>query len=305
MPLAVRKRVVGAKTEGTPGTAESITTAEGTMRLFEPKISYDIPYIGMPQQGSSSEGQGETGARSGRFTAFSYLHGKGSSGVPAYVTALMLSCGCVNTDGVITPVTGVGGTSTIRLYQDGRVKGIAGAVGNFKIGSTGGGPARIDWDFLGKYQAPASTSLLAPTYAGARPPRTAGATITIGGSTYKLGAWEFDAGVKPVLIEDEGDATFFAYAYAATREPVFTCKLMSVLHSTHDFYADLLASTQVAISIAIGADANNTMTLAMPKAQLMNPPADEEDKGYLVDALTFKPCANSSAGDNEWSLTYT
>jgi hypothetical protein len=301
--LATRKRLVAAKLETTQGTAISLAAADGTTPCFDPALKYTIPMNKRPSQGSKSQHPGVPGPRSGELTFKSHVYNSGSATNPTWASTLLAACGMVGAGGVYTPVTGSSSASTITagLYQAGRLKTIVGAAGNFVLRGTNGNPVEIEWRFLGKWAAPTTTSIITPTYDTIIPPRAAGATVTIGGTAYKIKEWMLDPGNVLTLVGDQNDATGYHLCVADDGNPTLTVKLMAT--TAKDFYADHIAGTEAAFSCALGSGANNLVTIAAAKTQLQDPPEDEDDSGYMLDSLTFQLNKNAAAGDDEFSVT--
>lgn len=302
--LVSRKMQVAGKIESSSGTAESITTAEATVNFYEPDVQYDVPFIEMPKQDTSSEGLGVVGAKSLTLTGFTYMTGKGASGDAPW-TYLLRSCGVVGTSGVWGPVTGDTSTATMQFNRAGNLHKMAGAAGNLVMNGTFGQPVKMNWRHLGKVIAPASASLLAPTRDVIKPQRFAASTGTVGAAAYKLASFEFDTGNQVTLIPDATDASDSGYfaANVMSRRPTITLTIAAPLISAHNFFDDYLSSTTRAISILIGAGTNLNYTLAIPKGQLIEMPKEGDYQGMVSLSMKYQMVANSDAGDDEWTLT--
>lgn len=308
MALITDKKQVAQKAEATSGTAESLTATEATINWYDPQLVHDVPFVDTPSQGTSDADKGVIAGASGKMTGYTYICGKGSAADPTWMSVLLNACGTSGTGGVYTPLTGDVSTISIQVNHDSDLRKIAGAAGNFKITGKFGERWRCDWEFLGKYVAPTNTGLLSPTYDTVIAPRWAGTTNTIGGSAYKFSGFEFDAGNTLKLIEDAADTqgtpkTGYYACNVTHRKPVLTLRVMAPGIGTHDFFADYVASTTLAVSLVVGATANNITTLAVPKFQLIEPPTYEDNDGYLVQVLKGQCVKNSDAGEDSWSLT--
>ena len=309
MALITRKRQAACKAETTAGTPETLAAGDATINFYDPNITFNIPLIESPQQASSSQGPGVVGAMPGEFTGYTWLTGAGSAADPAWATALLDACGMDGAAGVWTPVTGDTDTSTIQVNIDGQLRKIAGGAGNLVMSASIGERIKMQWRFLGKRCTPTATALLSPTLDTVIAPRFAATVATIGGTAYKLSGFEFDLGNTLTLIEDANDTggttsgTGYYLAMVTDRKPTLTLRIMAPGISTHDFHADFVAGTTAAISMVLGTATNNKWTLAAPKAQLMEDPTYDDNGGYAVHPLKFLLQANTSAGDNEFSLT--
>lgn len=298
--LVTRKRLIAAKLETTPGTGIALTATDATCPVYDPALKYTIPMNRRKAPGSATDFTGVPGPRQGQFTGQTHLYNAATA--PAWASVLLAACGFVGSAGVYTPVTGSASANcaTVGFYQSGRLKTIVGAAGTAVIKGSAGNPCTIDWTFTGKHAAPSSTAILAPTYDATVPPRFAGATVTIGGVAYKVSDFELDLGNKVTLVEDVNDVTGYAFALVVDREEKLTVKLMAT--TAKDFYADHVAGTEAAFSMAVGSGTNGVVTIAAPKCQLTDPPEDSDRDGYLEDSLTFQLNQNA-ADDSELSIT--
>jgi hypothetical protein len=306
--LATRSRDVAAKLETTQGTAISISGTDGTLPVFDPKMKYTVPIAQRPSPGSASRMKGIPEARSGEFTGQSHVFNAGTGTDPIWASTWLAACGMVaGSGGVYSYVTGSASANTLTmgLYQAGRLKKIAGAAGTAVIKGKAGSPLTIDWRFLGKYVAPSATALITPTRSTVLPPRFAGATITIGGTAYKVNEFTLDLGNTLTLVPDAGDASGYCWCVTDQREPTLEVKIMGVSYGTYDFNADFLAGTEVAFSCAVGSGSNNIVTIAAPKLQHMEHPDDEDNAGYVQDTFKFQLNQNSALGDDELTLTFS
>jgi hypothetical protein len=305
--LPTRKRNVAAKLETTQGTAIAIAAADGTLPVFNPALKYAIPMNKRPSPGSASQMAGVPGARSGEFTGQSHVYNAGSGTDPIWASTWLAACGMVGSAGAYSFTTGSSSANTLTmgLYQAGRLKSIAGAAGTAVIKGTAGNPLTIDWRFLGKWVAPSATAIIAPTYVTIAPPRFASATITIGGTAYKIAEFELDLGNTLTLVPDPADVTGYAWCVADDRNPMLTVKVMALALGTKDWNADYVAGTEAAFSCAVGSGSNNVVTIAAPKLQLAEMPDDEDNGGYMVDSLKFQLNKNAAAGDDELTITFS
>lgn len=298
--LVTRKRVMAAAVETTTGTAVAVGATQGVFNVFDHKLDATIPPTERQAQASMSALVPIPGARMGKYIYKTELYNAASA--PPWLSVLLLSCGCQVSTGVYSPLTSAATTSTQTLYQDGsRQKVLTGCQGNAKFIGEYGKPVMAEWDFMGKWVAPATTSIIAPTYPTVIPPRFAGATLTVGGTAYRLGKFEFDLGNKVVMRQDVTDVTGYRAAFITERKPIIKIPVEALPFGTQDWYAAHLAMTTYAFSMAIGTGTNGILTLAATNLQLLNPPQDEDRDGLLLDSLEFL-CTTSTA-DAEWTLT--
>lgn len=302
--ILVRNRVFAANTETTTGTPIALTGADGVFNVFGPDFKSEIPASERMGQGSLTRLAPIPGARMGKFSFKTEVYN--SATTPMTFSRLLLACGFQVSAGVYTPITAMLNTLTLGMYQgdSSRFKSIAGAMGNFKIVGETGKPAMFEWEFTGKHIAPATATKIAPTYPTTIPARVAGITLSIGGvTTYRAGKFELDMGNKVVMRQDITDVTGYRAATITDRKPVFKIPFESLPISSHDFFADHLASTTAALSIVIGAGTNNTVTISATNLQLINPPQDEDRDGINLDSLEY--VCTSTTPDSELSISLT
>src|SRR6056297_2582972 len=135
MPLLKRKRVLAAKVEGTIGTAETLTTAEGAFNVYDLMIQPTIEVEDRPAQGSFNQLAGVAGARLGTATFRTDLAYDGTN-IPSWASVLLPACGWVLSTATFNPTSEAPGsnvkTLTIGGYIDGLFKQIYGAVGSWR-----------------------------------------------------------------------------------------------------------------------------------------------------------------------------
>lgn len=317
--LITRNRALGAKLETTTGTPISLAAADCGL------VSYlESPKIQLRQTSNKRTGQvylsplpRSFNARPGMTSFKTELFGSGTSGTPtpSWATTLLACCGVSLSADVATPVTPQAtntlSTVTIGLFQAGRQKRLAGAMGSFKMSGKTGSPVYIDWQFEGAWMSPKTvaipTGISFPTVAA---PRFAGATFSVGSNAQRVSNFEFDAGVKLYLREDPtavDDAstpvgTGIRSAWVTDRDPVITIDPESLPLTTMDWFAGHAAGTTYAFSMVVGSVAGNTITLGCGALQQKDSPDDEDRSGIMADKLVFEP---TGTADAEWSLTFS
>lgn len=299
-PILSRVRVLAAAVETTTGTPASLSGTTAVFNVFDPKLDYQIPPSERQAQGSITALNPIPGARMGKCTFKTEIYN--ASSPPQWLSVLLVGCGFQALSGnIYSPQTGAATTITLGLYQAGRLKQLAGAQGNFKITGEYGKPVIIEWEFTGKWVAPTSTAIIAPTYPTVQPPRFAGATVTYASTAYKQSKLEFDMGNVVSPRQDISDASGYHSFIVTARKPVLKVDPEALLLSTQDFYAGHIAETSYAFSCAIGTVSNNIITIAAGALQLLNPPQDGDRAGILTDDLEF--LCTSTTADGELTIT--
>ena len=306
-PLVTRQRIFAAVAETTTGTPMTLNSASGAFNCFNPKMTPSIKMNEREGQSAFSRLPGVPGARSGKFTGRTEVYGSGTAGTPAgWMLTLLAACGFNNgAGGVMTPYTAnpAQPTLTIGMFEAGRLRSISGACGTAVLKGKAGDPMTIDWTFDGVWQPPTSTALITPTYPTLLPPRFAGATVTVGATPYRIDTVEINLGVKVTLREDANNIAGYHAAYVVDRMPTIKIDPEALPLSTQDWYAAQLAGTLTSFSCAVGITAGNIVTIAAPNIQLNAAPDNGDRNGIMTDQLEFLCTRNSSAGDDELTIT--
>lgn len=300
MPLLRRRRILAAKLETVPGTAESLTAADATINVFDPTINPTIEFEERPGQGSFSHLTGTLGAYGATLTFTTELHG--GSTTPVWASTLLPACGWVENTGIFSPKSrapGVDGvkTATLALYEDGRLKVMRGAMGTFVVTFPSGRKPTIEWTFTGIWMPVTDVALVAPTYVTTPPLRFGDAALTIGAYTPKVEQVTLDAGNEVILREDATDASGYSTAIITARRPIGTLNPEAEKVGTKDVYGEWLSRTEQALAIELGGE-DNYLAIEAPKLQFTNV-QDGDRNNLITDELEFQLNRDSSAGDDE------
>ncbi len=302
MVFLKRRRVLAAKAETTPGTAEALTASEAAFNVFDSEYTADITADEREGQSALSKLPSVPGARSGSISFAVDLVGDGSGGIPAWATTFLPPCDMLAAGQVYKPSTGATDTISLAIYQDGLLKKLAGAKGTFNLDLNAGQSGRVNFTFTGKYAAPTDVTILAPTYPTTVPPRFASATLTIGTYVPKIATLTVDMNNEVIMREDSTDVTGFIAAHITNRGVNGTIDPEAELIATYDMYGNFIAGTEAALQAVIGA-LNNRVTIDVPKMQIMAP-RDEDRNGVLIHAFDWQANRNAAAGDDEISFTF-
>lgn len=303
-----RNRVFCAKVETTTGSPIALTGTDGVFNCFDPVMSGEIPRGDRRGQGSLSRLSQVPGARKGKFTFKTELFGNGSSAaVPTWASTLLPSAGFSASGAVMTPLTGNASFPTLTLghFVAGQCYQLAGAALGLTIKGKSGEPLMCEWTAEGVWQPPTDVALPTPTYPTVVPPRFAGATFTVGGTSFKISEFELSFNIKQYVRQDPTNVAGFIASCVVDRDPVIKIDPETLAVATQDWFGGHLAGTTYAFSLAIGSTVGNTMTIAAPVAQLMNAPGLKDRGGIQATALEFQCNRNSAAGDDEVSITWS
>ena len=307
MPLLRRRAVFAAKVEGTIGTAESLTGAEGAFNARDFSIQPTVAVTRREGQGGFNYLPGIAEGMQGTCTVTMDMAYDGTT-VPTWASVLLPACGWVQTTGVFSPLSEGPGTNvktiTIGHYKDGKRSLLSGAMGTFKIMAPTGKMASIEFTFTGKYSTnETDTALIAPTYPTTLPLRVAAGALTWNSVALCTSNVEVDAGNSVIMREcmNATDRSGFISAIVTNRQPVITADPESELVATQDRDALWLTSSPQAFSMQIGV-AGTSITVAAPKAQLENKQQGNRND-MMTDDLTWL-ATKGSAADTELTITF-
>ena len=307
MPLLRRRAVFAAKVEGTIGTAESLTGAEGAFNARDFTIQPNVPITRREGQGGFNYLPGIAEGMQGTCTVTMDMAYDGTT-VPTWASVLLPACGWVQTTGVFSPLSEGPGTNvktiTIGHYKDGKRALLSGAMGTFKIMAPTGKMASIEFTFTGKYSTnETDTALIAPTYPTTLPLRVAAGALTWNSVALCTSNVEVDAGNSVIMREcmNATDRSGFISAIVTNRQPVITADPESELVATQDRDALWLTHSPQAFSMQIGVT-GTSITIAAPKAQLENKQQGNRND-MMTDDLTWL-ATKGSAADTELTITF-
>jgi hypothetical protein len=305
--LLSKKTVFAAKVEGTIGTAESLTGAEGVYNAREVDLQPSIAMTRREAQGGFNK---LTSIPEGMMGTCKIVHDITYNGtdIPSWASVLLPACGWVDSAGTFSPRSEGPGdnvkTLTIGHYKDGKRQVISGAMGTFKIVCPTGKLAYIEFTFTGKYSSnETDTALIAPTYPTVAPLRFAAGALTWNSVALCTSNVEVDAGNSVIMREcvNATDRSGYVSALVTDRAPIITADPESVLVATQDRDSLWLTPTAQAMVIQIGAT-GSSVTINAPKAQLENKQQGNRNN-LMTDDLTWLATAGSSV-DTELTIVF-
>lgn len=298
MPLLGLKQDLASKIEATPGTAESLAAAQGTIQVYDIDAGPEVDFTPRPRAGNIGHVKGVTGMRVGRIRYRSECIGGATD--PAWGTVYLPGCGYSTSaaNGTYKPRSEAPGSNVKVLshgwYQDGRFASIFGSAGNFDIQCEAGKPIFILWEWMGLWGGMTSVAIIAPTKETNLPIRFAGATLTIGGTSLVVGRMNIRSNNNIEVRPDGRTATGGLTALIGSRQPKIIIDPESVLPATQDHWGNLLSHTTAAFNFVCGTSGNR-ITVTAPALQLVNP-AVQRRNGVFSDQLEFD-CITSSGND--------
>lgn len=309
MPLLKRIRTLAAKVETTPGTAESLTSAEGVFNAYDLMIQ---PSIAMTDREGSGSFNYLTAISEGQTATVTFktdIPWDGTATEPTVFSVLMPACGWVESSNVWKPKSEAPGsnvkTLTLGVYVDGLLKSIKGAVGTWVMTLPTGRFITIEWTFTGVYIEPTSTSIITPTYPTTNPLRFASATAcTFNSVAMVVEQITIDAGNEVVMIEDPTNASGYKHGLIVNRRPTINANPESVLVATQNRHNVWTTSTPYAIQITLDGPTTSTLGITAPKAQIINIQEADRNK-FVVDDVEFLCTKNGSTQNEELYFTFT
>jgi len=296
-PLLQRKKLLGGSEETTWGTSPSITSAL-TATIYDAKmVPGDLFSAGKRAPHGHYQGniKAIAGAQVGTLTFRQELcYGD------AFV-AMLTGAGYVLATGTYSPTTNMANLKpwSFRLWEDGRYKPLAGAMGTCQITGSSGGLVYANWTWQGVWGTVSDEAMKTQAPIATTPYRAKGATLTIGAAAIPyVGTFTVDLGVSvEPRMDVEASAGVLHYVVAG-REPKIS--LDTEARTGGAPFAAMLAGTEAAFSLALEDATGNSLTIAAPKVQYVGI-GDEEREGILIDPVDLQ--CNASSGDDE--LTFT
>ncbi len=310
IPLLRRRQVLVAKTETTTGTDITPGASDGVFVVYDPKYEPDIPMIGRPALSSFESLTSVPGPRSAKVSFDVDYSGLGGSGVPAWASVFLPACGMgAATSQVYTfnsSSASTVSTITIVLYENTRRRVITGCMGDFTINLKNGEPGRVHFEFVGVIGADTDAAAPTPTYPTVKPPRWANASaITFGSYSPLVSTAEIKAGNNVILRPDASKTAGWRSAMITSREAGGTFDPEATLVADRDWFSIHTTPTEEALAIVTGVTANNIMTIAAPKAQIIARPGGDRDGVITEGGLQLQFNRNASTLDSQFSLTFS
>ena len=313
--IKTRRRVLAGKIEGTEGSAETLTAAEGAIIALDVKWTPDIKMLqrnaALPTLSKLKQIPGLALAHvSFKAELMGCLAAFSSVNLPP-IDPYLRACGFAATLDVTggsekvtykPASTGVP-CLTLGVYSDGVRKLLTGARGTIKIVAVVGEQIFAEFDFMGAYNALTDATILAPTFPTQIPPILVAAGFTIGGYTPVVKSINFDMGNKLAPREDVNAASGYKSFMLTDRDPSGHFDPEMELVATQNWYGLWKAGTSGALSMnAIGATQYNKVKITAPAA-LPTKIGEGDREGLEIADTTFQLAG--SAGDDELVIEFS
>ncbi len=286
----VKKTVVLAKVETTPGTDAVPTGASNAIQVMNLNITpIDAKMVTLNTITPWFGGSVDLVATSCvKFSFDVLLAGAGAAATGTPWGQLLLGCGMAETTGLTTPnrveydpITNSLKTLTIYYYDDGMLHKLLGVFGNIKLSAKSGDAPKLTFEFIGLDGGPSASANPAATLTNWKVPPTitkANVTDIQLGCTYSAGAL---SGGTPYnssgLTLDWGNATAFAplltleQVVLSDRNLKGTTELDLTAAQEVTQLAAVKANTLTGMGFVIGNTTGNKIMIFMPSVQMMNP----------------------------------
>ena len=302
-PLLTRKRLLGGTEETTPGTMATVTAAFAaniTDIKIEP-VDFFADGVRMPDGQYLGEIAAVAGKKLGKLSYKEEL----AFGGPFLLT--LTGAGMKLTSSTYGPTSNMTNRKTwsFKVWEDGRVKALAGCCGTFTLEVSRAGRVFANWEWSGVWQTVIDTAMPSQPTFPTLPYTAHSATLTVNATVVPYTeSVKIDAGAS---VEERGSITSasgVAHFVVCERSPKISLDCEARLVAQRDVFGLLLSGASAAFSFALtdkgSAGSLHTMTIAAPAIQRRTVGHADRNK-FLVDAEEFVCCASS--GDDEITFT--
>jgi hypothetical protein len=308
MTLLKRRRVLAASIEATSGTAETLDASDASFNVYNITVSQAVEMQQREGQGGFARIASIAGGHQAKVTFTIDASWDGTATEPAWADTFLPCCGWVKTGQVYTPRSEAPGanvkTCTINVYTNGIMEQIYGAAGTFKLVCPTGRAAYFEFDFTGIWSGRSDAAILSPTYPDALPMRYAASTTTWNSVALCLENLTLDSANTIQMRECAANVGGYHAAIITDRQVKVTGNPEAKTVATQDRWGAFLASTESALTWDLDGPTNSKMTIAAPKAQVMNINSGDRN-GLLTDEIEWQCNRNGSNVDQEASITFT
>lgn len=306
MPIHARQRLTAIELEGTLGTAETLVDADAGNIVYETSIEAVNNDTTREAEKTATMHTAVPGGKAATVSLSHHFAGSGTATTAVPWEDLLLACGLDGTAGGSSvdyvPVTGSTNAISIGLQQGGRRKLAHGVMFDLTIRAETGKPVVFQYDGQGCFGGMTNVTALTPTFnTSPKPPTFQGGTFTVGGTALKCSTVEIKLNNQVALREDAAASTGYRSAWIGNRQVTVT--LDPEAETTKDFYSQHETATTGALQLICGSTGGNILQIDIPKLQVSGPPQSVIRNGLEVDQLTCIAVQNTSAGDDEITIS--
>ena len=315
-PYRVNEAQVLCKVEGTPGTAETLATAD---QVIVENFKFTPAYGDAPNNGMTGVFSKEAGASGQQLASVSFdvvMKGSGTAGTAPEWRDLIMLCGFSETIVGATSVTyapaapesyytlgwivpGLGGAGEDMLFR------MAGCQGAPKFTCKSGDLRRMNVSASGVMVAPADSSIVtSPTWDTTAPTAFLNDAVVIHGSTLAFETLEIDMGQEIGYRTNANAAAGAITAQIMGRRATGSVDIEAEKLATFNIYTRITANTTGALAMTPSASAGNKVAINAPKIRFTG--VDHGDRaGALVWQAKFECLRSANAGNDEVSVVLT
>jgi hypothetical protein len=298
MAKVYRKRFIKIALETDKGTKVA-----GTQALYTEDLEMKPTAEFVQRRGSgNSTGNGQPGTLNeplGEFNFKTEMRGSGAGAIEPGILLLLQSGGLKNAAGY-KPCSVPADQKCLSIdgWEDGKKKGLYGAMGKLKIEGETGKKVWLTCNYLGKWVPPTDEAMPAYAPSTSKPLKMAGGTFTVAGTAKKISKFTLDFG-SDVQLQPDPNASGGVSNYIITDHDAtvsFDPEVESV--AVDDVEGKWVAGTEVAVILVL-TDGTDTITITIPKAQYKEVPTADRN-GIAVHEVTCQ--CNNTNGDDAFSI---
>jgi len=313
--MLTRLKVIGAKTETNEGTAVALAETD-FFHAFDIECNPIPELLEQPGYSATLDPYAQLiGKRWHEIKFKTFRKGSGAAGTAPPTGPLFQALGMSETPVTSTSVTyaltsvkpsanflSAGKSCTIKVYEDGILKVLAGCKGTLKTIFEAGKPVIDDWTFWALYAAVTDAAIPTNTPNTTAVPRLVSSSLQLQAYAAIAAKLEVDFGITVTPSDDTRSADGIQGFIITNRKPVGSCEPQATLVATHDFYGKMMSGAVASSSIVLGATAGNICTQTMPKTQY-GPITPGDQRGIMTfqTPLIF----SRNAGDDSISIVFT
>lgn len=295
--FALTKRTMGLKLEGTPGTAETLAVGDYNFKAYNINYSVEIEENKRKYaMGNFAPHKSIMGRRTGTVSFSVDLTNPGDAAPPNY-GKIFMACGLGETGTTVytaaSLLTNVTATIEVVEMDEGATPAqlvikIKGAMGNVKFVADGVGKlVRMDFEFKGILSNISDRSFGSIIFPASVDSYDAEVLINgVANYTYgslSLDKFTIDLGNDIQMETDVTDPSGYKSCHIVNRNITWTVDPYLDLLAGKDYFASWTAPTLAALVFSLGS--TNTVTLYIPKAQIVKAYNPSDRTGMVVNTL--------------------
>ena len=313
--LRIKNEVILAKIETTYGTDPTPTA--GSNAILIRNLTPSSEGLRMNDRGAIRGSLGTLqhvyGGKLQKVAFEVEVKGSGAAGTAPEVGPLLRACGLAETVVASTSVTYKPTSTnhesvTLYWYEGGRnLHKLTGARGTVKMAVSAGGLGVFQFEMVGHYTAPSTTSAQpSPTYNSTTPKACLSMSVSLGGTALVCRDYSLDIGNQLVMPPSLAATDGYGDVLISSRDVQASLNIESELYSTKDFDVLLSAGTGSTLALGtLGATAGNILTIASAASgAVVQDMSWGEGEGLRLRTIPLR-LKETSSGDDEVSLAFT